>query len=70
MRRVSHSSLREHFEVRAMLETEAARLAALHHSGADIVFLRQLLVECQEPHFHATREAFIDAFAIRDVGAA
>jgi DNA-binding FadR family transcriptional regulator len=43
MRRVSHSSLRDHFELRAVLETEAARLAALRRTPEDIVRLKALL---------------------------
>lgn len=63
MRRISRSSLREHFEVRAMLETEAARLAAGHRTQADIVLLRHLLGQRREPTDHTTKthEAFVDA---------
>ncbi len=61
MRRVSRSSLRDHFELRAMLETEAARLAATHCSKADVALLRDLLKERSEQHNHKTREAFVDA---------
>jgi DNA-binding FadR family transcriptional regulator len=43
MRRVSHSSLRDHFELRAILETEAARLAATRRTDADLKRLGQLL---------------------------
>lgn len=61
MRRVSRSSLRDHFELRAMLETEAARLAAAHRSKADVTLLRRLLKARGEQHDHAAREAFVDA---------
>ncbi|WP_223277437.1 FadR/GntR family transcriptional regulator [Cupriavidus metallidurans] len=61
MRRVSRSSLREHFELRAMLETEAARLAAINRSKSDVDFLRQLLrVRGAQPD-HANLETFIEA---------
>ena len=43
MRRVGRSGLREHFALRCMLETEAARLAAVHRSKADVGLLRRLL---------------------------
>jgi DNA-binding FadR family transcriptional regulator len=61
MRRISRSSLRDHFELRAMLETEAARLAAIHRTKADIVLLRRLLKQRGEQHDHETREAFVEA---------
>ena len=43
MRRVTHAGLRDHFELRAMLETEAARMAALRRTDEDIVRLTDLL---------------------------
>ncbi|CAO3438799.1 Transcriptional regulator, GntR family [Azospirillum endophyticum] len=43
MRRVSHASLRDHFELRAILETEAARLAATRRTDEDLERLGQLL---------------------------
>lgn len=43
MRRVSHCSLRDHFELRAVLETEAARLAATRRTDADLDRLNALL---------------------------
>lgn len=61
MRRVSRSSLLDHFELRAMLETEAARLAASQRSKADITLLRRLLKERGEQGDHQTREAFVEA---------
>ncbi|ACI51476.1 GntR domain protein [Gluconacetobacter diazotrophicus PA1 5] len=36
MAQVSHTSLRDHFELRVMLETESARLAALRRTARDI----------------------------------
>ncbi len=36
MRRISRSSLRDHFELRAILETEAARLAAARRTDDDL----------------------------------
>jgi DNA-binding FadR family transcriptional regulator len=61
MRRVGRSSLREHFELRAMLEAEAARLAAHHRSEADVALLRGLLRRRGEKRDHELREAFVDA---------
>lgn len=61
MRRVSRSSLREHFELRAMLETEAARLAAKHRTKSDVLGLRRLLKVRGEKHDHASSYAFADA---------
>lgn len=61
MRRVSRSGLREHFEVRAMLEAEAARLAAKNRSEEDVAQLRHLLTKRGEEHEHDTREGFVDA---------
>ena len=61
MRRVSRSSLREHFELRAMLETEAARLAAQHRTKADVALLRQLLKERGEQEQHESRNTFANA---------
>ncbi len=43
MRRVSRSSLRDHFELRAILETEAARLAASRRTEEDLERLGKLL---------------------------
>lgn len=58
MRRVSRASLRDHFELRAMLETEAARLAADCRTKADVILLRRLLKEREDKR---EREAFVDA---------
>lgn len=43
MRRVTRSSLRDHFELRVILETEAARLAAQHRTARDIRKLEKTL---------------------------
>ena len=43
MRRVSRASLRDHFELRAILETEAARLAATRRTDEDLERLNRLL---------------------------
>jgi len=43
MRRVSQSNLRDHMELRALLETEAARLAAMRRTSKDLVELDRLL---------------------------
>lgn len=43
MRRVNCSNLRDHLELRAVLETEAARLAALRRTDKDLATLRSLL---------------------------
>lgn len=61
MRRIGRSSLREHYELRAMLEAEAARLAATHRSEADVAFLRELLSRRGERRDHVAREDFVDA---------
>lgn len=61
MRRVARSSLRDHFELRAMLETEAARLAARHRSDDDVTQLRRLLEHRGEQHDHVERDAFVEA---------
>ncbi|MEG6176005.1 FadR/GntR family transcriptional regulator [Enterobacter hormaechei] len=62
MRRVNRSSLREHLELRTILETEAARLAAQHRTKSDVVQLRRLLKARGEQPQHQ----FIDAFAEAD----
>lgn len=43
MRRVTRSGLRDHFELRAMIDTEAARLAAQRRSKDDLANLRARL---------------------------
>jgi DNA-binding FadR family transcriptional regulator len=61
MRKVSRSSLRDHFEVQVMLETEAARLAACHRTEADLALLRRLLAERSELHNHRAHDDFAAA---------
>lgn len=61
MRRVTRSSMREHFELRAMLEAEAARLAAIERTEADLTDLRRLLRKRGERHQHNSHEAYVDA---------
>jgi DNA-binding FadR family transcriptional regulator len=61
MRRVGRSGLREHFALRCMLETEAARLAAVHRSKADVGLLRRLLKARGEQEQHASSAAFAEA---------
>lgn len=43
MRALGKASLREHLELRSLLEVEAARLAAVRHKPADLLELRSLL---------------------------
>ncbi len=43
--RVKRSGLRDQWEARAALDVEAARLAALRHTPADLARMRQLLAE-------------------------
>ncbi|SFI46473.1 FadR/GntR family transcriptional regulator [Methylobacterium brachiatum] len=43
MRRVTHASLRDHFELRALLETEAARRAATRRDADEVRRLEELL---------------------------
>lgn len=43
MRRINRTSLRDHFELRVILETEVARLAAMRRTKEDIKLLRKLL---------------------------
>lgn len=62
MRRVTHADLRDHFELRAMLETEAARMAALRRTDDDIARMTDLLKQRGDiPH-----EADLDGFVERD----
>jgi DNA-binding FadR family transcriptional regulator len=70
MRRINHSSLRDHFELRAMLETEAARLAASRRTKEDIEKLNNLLqargdvlAECELSEFVDRDLAFHAAVA-------
>ena len=61
MRHIRGASLREHFELRAMLETDCARLAAHHRSEEDVALLRHLLKQRGEEQDHTTRATFVDA---------
>ncbi|OLP60600.1 GntR family transcriptional regulator [Xaviernesmea oryzae] len=62
MRRVTHAGLRDHFELRAMLETEAARMAALRRTDEDMTRLADLLEKRGDlPH-----EPDLDGFVERD----
>lgn len=60
MRRVSRSSLRDHLELRMMLETEAARLAAANRSKDDLAQLRKLLKKRGERSDHVDMAAFME----------
>jgi DNA-binding FadR family transcriptional regulator len=60
MRRISRASLRDHFELRAMLETEAARLAAVNCSDEDVQRLRHLLNERGERSDFDDLDEFLD----------
>jgi DNA-binding FadR family transcriptional regulator len=62
MRRVIHANLRDHFELRALLETEAARRAASRRTEADMVRMTSLL----EQRGDAPQEADLDGFIARD----
>jgi DNA-binding FadR family transcriptional regulator len=62
MRRVTHADLRDHFELRAMLETEAARMAALRRTNDDIARMTELL----ERRGDIPDESDLDGFVERD----
>lgn len=63
MRRFDRASLREHLELRAMLETEAARLAAARRTPEDIARLSALLTARGE----RPAAGDIAAFVARDI---
>lgn len=63
MRRIGRSGLRDHFELRAMLETEAARLAAERRTDDDIEELKHLLAQRGE----VPKEGDLTAFTERDL---
>lgn len=63
MRRVTHASLRDHFELRALLETEAARWAAARRSDDDVSRLEALL----EARGERPRDGDLAGFIERDV---
>ncbi len=60
MRKVNQSRLRDHFELRALLETEAARLAATRRTKADLDNLTKLLRERGEPPRRDKLTLFVD----------
>ncbi len=60
MRKVNQSRLRDHFELRALLETEAARLAATRRTKADLDDLTKLLRERGEPPRGNKLALFVD----------
>ncbi|NTH16762.1 FadR family transcriptional regulator [Agrobacterium rhizogenes] len=60
MRRISRASLRDHFELRAILETEAARLAAVNCTDEDVQRLRHLLNERGERSDFQDLNEFLD----------
>lgn len=60
MRRIGRSGLRDHFELRAMLETEAARLAAQRRTDDDIEQLKRLLAERGETSPTEDLSALVD----------
>lgn len=63
MRRVSQASLRDHFELRAVLETEAARLAATRATAEDLARLQQALDERNA----TSKDSDLDEFVARDI---
>ncbi|MCJ2095237.1 FCD domain-containing protein [Methylobacterium sp. J-072] len=63
MRRVTHASLRDHFELRALLETEAARRAAARRSDDDLPRLEALL----EARGERPRDGDLAGFIERDI---
>lgn len=60
MHRIGRSGLRDHFELRAMLETEAARLAAERRTEDDLEQLERLLAERGEVPENGDLTTFID----------
>ena len=63
MRRVAHASLRDHFELRALLETEAARRAAARRNDDDVARLETLL----EARGDRPQDGDLAAFIERDI---
>jgi DNA-binding FadR family transcriptional regulator len=59
MRRVDRASLRDHFELRSILETEAARLAATRRDAADLLDLTRLLKARNASRHNGDVAAFI-----------
>jgi DNA-binding FadR family transcriptional regulator len=60
MRRVSRTRLRDHFELRLILEVEAARLAAVRRTDEDVERLTQLLRQRGEVPSREKLEEFVD----------
>jgi len=60
--RVKRAGLRDQWEARAALDIEAARLAAIRHTSADIELMRRLLAQRGTP-----ADGGRDAFARRDI---
>lgn len=60
MRRVIHANLRDHFELRALLETEAARMAASRRTESDMVRMTSLLEQRGDVPHQADIEGFIE----------
>ncbi|MBR1219517.1 FadR family transcriptional regulator [Bradyrhizobium sp. U87765 SZCCT0131] len=63
MRRVSRASLRDHFELRVVLETEAARLAATRATAEDLLRLQQTL----DARNAISKDDDFDAFVTSDI---
>ena len=57
--RISRSGLRDHFELRVVLEAEAARLAALRRTERDLDLLEKLLLARGEKSPDMDMEAFV-----------
>lgn len=62
VRRISHAGLRDHLELRCMLEVEAASLAASRRTEEDVVRLTRLLAERG-----SSADGGVAAFISRDV---
>jgi DNA-binding FadR family transcriptional regulator len=60
IRRFDRASLREHLELRAMQETEAARLAASRRTAADLQHLHELLAARGERPVEGDITGFVD----------
>lgn len=58
LRRLAGTELREVLEVRRMIESEGARLAARHRTAADLVALEAAMAECVQAEGQV---AFVDA---------
>ncbi|MDY0882252.1 FadR/GntR family transcriptional regulator [Dongia soli] len=65
LRRLNHADLHHHFEVRCMLEVQAAGLAAQRHTASDLIRLQQLLA-ARNDRLSDDNTASVDAFVARD----